>query len=98
VCRPNPQLGKYGHSLETPHQTLVREALEYQEIYHKDKGSAPGLKEARVQQILAEIKATGSYIHTADELEHGARVAWRCVAATKRLKGFAFSDGLPACW
>lgn len=77
TCRPDPQLGKYGHTQETPRQTLIREALEYQDIYHRDKGSAAGLKEARVQQILDEIEATGSYTHTADELEHGARVAWR---------------------
>lgn len=51
--------------------------MEYQEIYHRDKGTPSAAKEARVQQILQEIEATGSYSHTFDELEHGARVAWR---------------------
>lgn len=76
-CRPDPQLGKYGHSLETPQQTLIREALEFQEIFHKDTQTPPVVKDTRVQQILAEIESTGAYTHTFDELQHGARVAWR---------------------
>lgn len=77
LCRPDIQLGKYGHQQETPKETLVREALEYQELYHRDKGTAPVAKQARMQQVLAEIESTGTYTHTFDELEHGARVAWR---------------------
>lgn len=42
TCRPDLALGKYGRQDETSQQTLIREALEYQEIYHKDMGSAPG--------------------------------------------------------
>lgn len=75
--RPDPSLGKYGHVQETPRETLVREALEYQEIYHKDKGTPAGAKEARIKEIMAEIEASGTYTHTFDELEHGSRVAWR---------------------
>ena len=41
-CRPDPCLDKYGHSAETPMQTLLREALEFQEIYHADKATEPG--------------------------------------------------------
>lgn len=38
-----------------------------------------GVKDARVKEVLDEIAATGSYTHTFDELQHGARCAWRCV-------------------
>lgn len=31
----------------------------------------------RVRQVLREIEDTGTYVHTPDELEYGARVAWR---------------------
>ncbi|KAI3435713.1 hypothetical protein D9Q98_001771 [Chlorella vulgaris] len=60
--RPQANLGKDGYSDETQLQTLVREAVEYQ---------------ARVAEIMAEIEATGTYTHTYDELQHGARCAWR---------------------
>ena len=43
--RPDPKLGKNGYEDETPLQTLIREAVEYQELYHKDKDSPPGVKE-----------------------------------------------------
>lgn len=70
-------LGKHGHTQETPLQTLIREALEFQDSYHADKGTPAVVKEAHVQQILADIATTGTYTHTFDELQHGARMAWR---------------------
>ncbi|KAG2495439.1 hypothetical protein HYH03_006385 [Edaphochlamys debaryana] len=76
-CRPDPALDKYGRTDETPTETLIREALEYQELYHRERGSSAEAKAARVKELLAEIAATGSYTHTFDELQHGARVAWR---------------------
>ncbi|KAG2495440.1 hypothetical protein HYH03_006386 [Edaphochlamys debaryana] len=75
-CRPDPALGKHGRTDETPTETLIREALEYQDLYQRERGSAEA-KAARVKEVLAEIAATGSYTHTFDELQHGARVAWR---------------------
>jgi hypothetical protein len=33
-CRPDACLGKAGVAGETPLQTLIREALEFQDIYH----------------------------------------------------------------
>lgn len=40
--------------------------------------TAPGAPRAvRWEEIRAEIAATGTYTHTAQELEFGARVAWR---------------------
>ncbi len=75
--RPDPLLGKNGRSSETPIQTLIREALEYQDLYHKENGSTGTVKSARIAEILDEIERTGMYTHTFDELQHGARVAWR---------------------
>lgn len=75
--RPDASLGKNGHSHETPRQTLVREALEFQQLYHKEKGTPPAARAARQAEILADIEASGTYTHTYDELQHGARVAWR---------------------
>jgi hypothetical protein len=77
LCRPDPELGKYKRADETPRQALIREALEYQEVYSRDKGISRQDKEARIKAILAEIEATGSYTQTFDELQHGARAAWR---------------------
>ncbi|KAK9824802.1 hypothetical protein WJX74_009932 [Apatococcus lobatus] len=62
---------------ETKKQTLIREALEYQELFHHEKGHPPEEKAARVAEVLASIETTGTYVHTFDELQHGARVAWR---------------------
>jgi hypothetical protein len=75
LCRPDPDLGKYKCTDETPRQTLLREALEYQELYCRDKGISKQDKEARIKQILAEVEATGSYTHTFGELQHGAQAA-----------------------
>ena len=30
------------------------------------------MREARIQEVLASINATGTYAHTWDELQHGA--------------------------
>lgn len=65
-------------------QRLVREAEEYQDLYHHELKSAPEVREARKAEIRAEIDATGTYSQTFDEAQHGCRVAWRnapkCVA------------------
>ncbi|KAG2450637.1 hypothetical protein HYH02_004477 [Chlamydomonas schloesseri] len=76
-CTPDPKLDKYGRTDETPRQTLIREALEYQELYHRERGNSEETKTERIKAILAEIEETGTYTHTFDELQHGARVAWR---------------------
>jgi nitric-oxide synthase len=36
-----------------------------------------GPAEGRINDVRAEIERTGSYVHTATELTHGARLAWR---------------------
>jgi nitric-oxide synthase len=58
----------------------VREALEFQQLYHTEKGTPQAARAARQAEVLADIETTGTYTHTYDELQHGARVAWRCAA------------------
>eukprot|EP00243_Klebsormidium_subtile_P011023 TRINITY_DN607_c0_g1_i1.p1 TRINITY_DN607_c0_g1~~TRINITY_DN607_c0_g1_i1.p1 ORF type:complete len:347 (-),score=64.91 TRINITY_DN607_c0_g1_i1:1723-2763(-) len=70
-CKPIANL------LETPKEKLVREALEFQDLYHHEKQSPKDVKSRRVLDILASIDKEGTYSHTTDELEHGVRVAWR---------------------
>ena len=85
-CRPkkNDEIT----AIETPQDTLLREALEYCELYYHERQEsmqvASGLKgsdflpkEERMAQIRRSIELSGTYEHTFDELQHGARVAWR---------------------
>ncbi|KAL9178842.1 hypothetical protein ACHAXT_003973 [Thalassiosira profunda] len=85
-CRPknNDEIT----AVETPQDTLLREALEYCELYYHErqesmqvvaglKGSDFLPKEERMAQIRRSIELSGTYEHTFDELQHGARVAWR---------------------
>ena len=62
---------------ETLKQRLMREALEFCHLYHAEKGTSHEVYEARKESITAEIAKMGRYEHTFDELQHGARVAWR---------------------
>ena len=68
---------------ENPLETLTREAMEYIQLYYHErqdemKGTDGFLsKEERMNEIKQLIEATGTYEHTFDELQHGARVAWR---------------------
>ena len=68
---------------ECPRETLLREAIEFIQLYYHERAdemkSSPNFlpKEERMEQIKKSIDKTGSYVHTFDELQHGARVAWR---------------------
>jgi nitric-oxide synthase, bacterial len=44
------------------------------QFYNENRMGAP---DRRLQQIRREIESAGTYWHTSDELEFGARVAWR---------------------
>ena len=77
-CRPaNTQ------SDESPKETLLREAIEFIQLYYHERQdemkSVPGFLtlEERLSAIKRSIVVTGTYEHTFDELQHGARVAWR---------------------
>ncbi|KAL7542688.1 hypothetical protein ACHAXR_011997 [Thalassiosira sp. AJA248-18] len=80
-CRP--QLNSDVTQLETPSDTLLREAMEFIELYYHErqeemKGADGFLtKKERVAAIKESIDETGTYEHTFDELQHGAQVAWR---------------------
>ncbi|MGW7366129.1 nitric oxide synthase oxygenase [Streptomyces sp. NPDC054841] len=55
---------------------LRLEAEEFLRLYHQE-GAGAGDPGPRIAAVHAEIDATGTYRHTAAELAHGARVAWR---------------------
>lgn len=54
-------------------------AVEFLEQFHAETTPAQTLA-ARVEEVRREIDATGTYVHTPDELTFGARVAWRNAA------------------
>jgi len=68
---------------ESPNETMLREAIEFIQLYYHERGDEmkgkEGFisKEKRLDEIKRSIVTTGTYEHTFDELQHGARVAWR---------------------
>jgi nitric oxide synthase oxygenase domain/subunit len=62
---------------ETPTDTLLREAREYCDLYHAEHKLGVAAATQRWTAIEESILATGTYDLTFDELQHGARVAWR---------------------
>ncbi|HEX4816154.1 MAG TPA: nitric oxide synthase oxygenase [Nonomuraea sp.] len=54
----------------------LREAERFIRLYHAENPSAGGLA-ARLRDVARDIARTGTYSHTYEELEFGARVAWR---------------------
>lgn len=56
---------------------LLQEAISFIRICHLEQGKTEEETKARIIQIDKEIKDTGSYEHTFEELEHGAKLAWR---------------------
>ncbi|MBN8207728.1 nitric oxide synthase oxygenase [Bacillus sp. NTK071] len=56
---------------------LVEKALDFlnQAYYELDK--EPAILHNRKNEIRAEISSKGTYTHTYEELEHGAKMAWR---------------------
>lgn len=69
--------------LESPRDVLLREAIEFINLYYHERsdemqGTDGFLScDERISAIKESIYATGTYVHTFDELQHGARVAWR---------------------
>ena len=55
--------------------TLLREAKAFIEQYYQETGKA-GLA-SRWAEVQAQIRDTGTYTHTYEELNVGAKVAWR---------------------
>jgi hypothetical protein len=81
----HPAICKYGCTpatrealeSESPKDRLLREALEFNHLYHSEMGLSEAAYEERKEEISRQIAQTGRYEHTFDELQHGARVAWR---------------------
>ncbi|MFE7776851.1 nitric oxide synthase oxygenase [Streptomyces sp. NPDC057445] len=71
---PAPRPGVPGDPAE-----LRLEAEEFLRLFHREEPSVggPAALAARITAVRAEIEATGTYRHTAAELAHGARIAWR---------------------
>ena len=69
--------------LESPRDVLMREAIEFIQLYYHERSDeiqeTDGFLscDERISAIQELIYATGTYVHTFDELQHGARVAWR---------------------
>jgi nitric-oxide synthase, bacterial len=55
-----------------PEETVSQATQFLKEVYGETSAA-----EQRLQQVLEEISATGTYKHTCEELEFGARIAWR---------------------
>lgn len=53
--------------------TLVREASEYQALFHAENGLPDADRIARWEEISMELAANGTYELTLPELEHGVR-------------------------
>jgi nitric oxide synthase oxygenase domain/subunit/sulfite reductase alpha subunit-like flavoprotein/hemoglobin-like flavoprotein len=58
-------------------ERLVAAAREFLDQAAEELGWPPARLEKRWAEIVHEIRATGSYTQTFEELEHGARLAWR---------------------
>ncbi|MGP4097006.1 nitric oxide synthase oxygenase [Nonomuraea sp. KM90] len=56
--------------------TDLREAERFIKLFHAENPSAGGLY-ARLRDIARDVARYGTYTHTYEELEFGARVAWR---------------------
>lgn len=56
--------------------TDVREAERFIRLFHAENPSAGGLA-ARLRDVARDVARHGTYAHTFEELEFGARVAWR---------------------
>lgn len=54
---------------------LYQNATEFLNLYYKESNKS-GLRE-RLIEVRNDIEKTGTYVHTLDEIEFGASVAWR---------------------
>jgi nitric-oxide synthase len=61
---------------DAPTEIDIAEAEDFVRQHHAEHPDL-GPVEARLAEVHAEIAATGTYRHTAEELTFGARIAWR---------------------
>ena len=62
-------------AIQTDAGELFRQASDFIVQYYQENGLANA--EQRLSYIRAEIDNTGTYLHTAEELTYGAKIAWR---------------------
>ncbi len=70
---------------------LMQEATLFLHQCYQELGKSDAELEARLQQVEHDIQNNGSYEHTFEELEHGAKMAWR---NSNRCIGRLFWDNL----
>lgn len=58
-------------------ERLLKKAGQFLELIATEQVWEPDEKARRWAEIQAEVKATGTYTHTYEELAYGAQVAWR---------------------
>lgn len=56
---------------------LIEEAGYFIQNCYNELGRDETAIKTRIGEIIEEVEETGSYTHTFEELEHGARMAWR---------------------
>nr|WP_329610143.1 nitric oxide synthase oxygenase [Pseudalkalibacillus berkeleyi] len=56
---------------------LKQEAVEFITNCYTELGKPEGEIDERIDKVMTEIELSGHYEHTYEELEYGARVAWR---------------------
>ncbi|MFB5189397.1 nitric oxide synthase oxygenase [Alicyclobacillus fastidiosus] len=57
--------------------TLYEKAKSFLECCYGELGKSATQLERRLEAVAAEIRSSGTYQHTYEELEHGAKMAWR---------------------
>ncbi|MCM3412253.1 nitric oxide synthase oxygenase [Metabacillus litoralis] len=56
---------------------LENEAIDFIKIAYKELGKSSKQIDERIKEVKSQIKNKGYYDHTFEELEHGAKMAWR---------------------
>lgn len=63
--------------LTLPNQHLLQEATTFITTCYGELGHTEARIATRLAEIAAQIAQTGTYTHTIEELQHGAKMAWR---------------------
>jgi nitric-oxide synthase len=53
------------------------EARSFLQVFHAESGASPQAFQRRWAEVARQLRRTGSYAHTPEELAFGARIAWR---------------------
>ena len=59
------------------HNRILDEAIAFIQACYNELGKSAKDIERRIYQVTSDINKTGTYEHTQEELEYGAKVAWR---------------------